>query len=702
MRCLNRWALLLCLLVLLSTGAFAQEAQYRAFWVDTFNSNLNTPADVQTVVANARAANANAIFAQVRRRGDSWYLIGGEGLPDGVLIQPNFDPLQALIQEAHNWGIEMHAYVIVNAIYNKHPTVTGLPSNPNHVFNLHAWDPVTKAIRTDSKNWLTRTTLPDTPGTDTSIRFNGYRFSSDFWIDLGHPAAAAYTANLFTDLVRNYDIDGLHLDRIRYPDITVPSSYPKQTAANGTYIGYNSTNVARYNRKFGKPDGYVPPANEATWSQWRRDQVSNFVRRVYLNAIAINPKIKISASTIVYGDAPDTWTGAEAYWRVYQDWRAWLEEGILDVNVPMNYKTEHSGKQPDMLDHWNEFFRNNQYNRMTISGLGVYLNYVECSLRQMRRTLLPSASTGNTLGGLAFFSMANSSYKNSTWNKVTTYDPCSIPPNDAYPYGRQLPFAEFAAAVTTGKSADGTKQYEDPVANPLPVFARSASIPDLPWKANPQTGHLMGFIKDETGKVVDAGDFAITRLDDGTTPATGRTQVPNASTVAIPTTDGSGFYGGVDLAAGQYRVTITPTGQAAYTSCPATVNVGQVTSFDFTIDRQKPTTTLEATPKQLWPPDHHIETVTVSGTATDVGTGLDSITFQVVDDYGLVQPEIAQIDGWGSNSLDWSVAIPLEASRIGQDKDGRNYTIQVTLKDRACNVTTMSTTVSVDHDQRDK
>jgi uncharacterized lipoprotein YddW (UPF0748 family) len=702
MRCLNRRALLLCLLVvlMLSTGAFAQEVQYRAFWVDTFNSNLNTPADIQTVVANARAANANAIFAQVRRRGDSWYLIGGEGLPDGVPIQPNFDPLQALIQEAHNHGIEMHAYVIVNAIYNKHPTVTGLPLNPNHVFNLHAWDPVTKAIRTDSENWLTRTTLPDTPGTDTSIRFNGYRFSSDFWIDLGHPAAAAYTANLFTDLVRNYDIDGLHLDRIRYPDITVPSNYPKQTASNGTYIGYNSTNVARYNRKFGNAADYIPPPNEAPWSQWRRDQVSNFVRRVYLNAIAIKPNLKISASTIVYGGAPSTWGGAEAYWRVYQDWRAWLEEGILDVNVPMNYKTEQSSGQPAMFDTWNEFFRNNQYNRMTISGLGVYLNFVECSLRQMRRTLVPSPSTGNTLGGFAFFSMANTSYKNTTTKAVL--DPCSIPANESYAVGRQLSFAEFAAAVTTGKSGDGTKQYEDAVANPVPVFATVANVPELPWKTNPQTGNLMGVIKDETGAVVDAGDLAITRVDDGATPTAGRTHVPNPQAPNAATTDGSGFYGGVDLAAGQYRVTITPTGQAAYTSCPATVNVGQVTPFDFTIDRQKPTTTLDATPKELWPPDGHMETVTVSGTATDVGTGLDSITFQVIDDYGLVQPEIAQIDGWGSNSLDWSVAIPLEASRIGQDKDGRKYTIQVTLKDRACNVTTLSTTVAVDHDQRDQ
>ena len=60
-------------------SAFATEAadppgaQYRAFWVDTFNTNLSDHSDVVAVVDNAKAARANAIFAQVRRRGDSWY-----------------------------------------------------------------------------------------------------------------------------------------------------------------------------------------------------------------------------------------------------------------------------------------------------------------------------------------------------------------------------------------------------------------------------------------------------------------------------------------------------------------------------------------------------------------------------------------------------------------------------------------------------
>ena len=56
--------------------------QYRGFWVDTFNTPLNNPSDVAAVVANATAAHANAIFAQVRRRGDAWYRNALEPLPD--------------------------------------------------------------------------------------------------------------------------------------------------------------------------------------------------------------------------------------------------------------------------------------------------------------------------------------------------------------------------------------------------------------------------------------------------------------------------------------------------------------------------------------------------------------------------------------------------------------------------------------------
>ncbi|MCA1555734.1 MAG: hypothetical protein LC747_03490, partial [Acidobacteria bacterium] len=158
--------------------------------MDTFNTPLNNHNDVLAVVNNAKAAKANAIFAQVRRRGDAWYLNSLEPPPDFTPIDAGFDPLQDLINEAHAEGIEVHAFVIIGAVWNKNPTLApsatlGPPKNPKHIFNLHGgYDPAMKKIVPGPNNWLTRTLLPDGAG---GISFQGHRFGNDFWIDLGHP-----------------------------------------------------------------------------------------------------------------------------------------------------------------------------------------------------------------------------------------------------------------------------------------------------------------------------------------------------------------------------------------------------------------------------------------------------------------------------------------------------------------------------------
>jgi uncharacterized lipoprotein YddW (UPF0748 family) len=111
-------------------------AHYRAFWVDTFNTPLNNHSDVAAVVANATAAGANAIFAQVRRRGDAWYRDALEPLPDGVPIAAGFDPLAELISQAHAADLEVHAFVIIGAVWNRPPapstssTATGSTPRP--------------------------------------------------------------------------------------------------------------------------------------------------------------------------------------------------------------------------------------------------------------------------------------------------------------------------------------------------------------------------------------------------------------------------------------------------------------------------------------------------------------------------------------------------------------------------------------------
>jgi hypothetical protein len=93
-------------------------------------------------------------------------------------------------------------------------------------------------------------------------------------------------------------------------------------------------------------------------------------------------------------------------------------------------------------------------------------------------------------------------------------------------------------------------------------------------------------------------------------------------------------------------------------------------------------------------------TVTLTGDASDQGTGLASISFHVIDEYGLVEPTIETIVLDGIGTFAWSRTVGLEARRLGSDRDGRRYTIEVTVTDRACNASTVLLEVVVPHDQR--
>src|SRR5262249_34462769 len=282
-----------------------------------------------------------------------------------------------------------------------------------------------------------------------------------------------YTLTVLMHLVRNYDIDGLHLDRIRYPELSVPG----QTPATGTNIGYNETSVARFQRRYDIAVGSAPPAqNDPRWSEWRRDQVSNFVRSVYLNALAIKPRLIISAALIAFGSGPISeadWSNAECFWRVYQDWRAWTEEGIIDYAIPMNYKRDHQPSQVTAFDSWMEWAKNHQYDRSTMIGAGAFINSIEGTLRQVRRVFTAS-NQGHRASAVVFFSFANS-------NDAVTANPLSIPPGQNTP---RRPIAEFASGLTSGKSVNGTQAYEDTTANPIAVFAQTVPIPKAPWKTD--------------------------------------------------------------------------------------------------------------------------------------------------------------------------------------------------------------------------
>ena len=117
-----------------------------------------------------------------------------------------------------------------------------------------------------------------------------------------------------------------------------------------------------------------------------------------------------------------------------------------------------------------------------------------------------------------------------------------------------------------------------------------------------------------------------------------------------------------------------------------------------TADTTPPVITLSATPKVLWPPTGKMVPVTVSGTITDTGSGVNvnSAAYAVKDEYGEVQPKGSLTLGVGGS---YSFTVLLQASRLGPDRDGRRYMITVRASDNAGNSGSKTGVVTVPHDQ---
>jgi uncharacterized lipoprotein YddW (UPF0748 family) len=472
--------------------AAAQAEQLRAYWVDAFGEGIYDAAQIDQLVASVKAANMNAIVAQVVRRGDCFCNRASVPRTEASIAPAPFDPLQTLIETAHAQGIEVHAWVIATGLWQG----TAKPKDPAHAFNVHGLGV--------GDSWLT-------------LRSDGLdRVGNEYFLDPGHPDAAAWVVEMATSIVREYAVDGINLDRIRYPDDNLGTNVPSW--------GYNATALGRFRSETGRTD--TPSARDAQWTQWRRDRITDLVRRIYVESTALRPQIRVSVDTIAYGYGPQTqggWTSTRTYAELLQDWVGWMREGIVDLNIPMAYKRDADAGQRRQYDEWNEYAKEQQYARQAAIGSALYLNAIDASVRQVRIALAPGTASGRSAVGWVGYSYRN--------------------PDDAAAAGTRsgaTSRAELVRALTQPGAYDAV----------APVFAEPARVPAMPWKAAPTTGLIRG----TTGLA-----HAAVELRD----ASGRA-------VRSTTTDASGWFGFVDVAPGTYTIV------AGGTSYTATATAGAV------------------------------------------------------------------------------------------------------------------------------
>jgi uncharacterized lipoprotein YddW (UPF0748 family) len=295
------------------------QREFRAAWVATV-SNIDWPSkpglpvpeqkrELIAILDRAVQLNLNAIIFQVRPAADalykstlepwSYFLTGRQGrAPD-----PLWDPLEFAVDEAHARGLELHAWF--NPYRSHHPADTSRPS-PRHI---------------------SRTT----PAAVTS--YGGFG-----WMDPGRADVRKHTIDVVLDVVRRYDIDGVHLDDYFYP-------YPVLDRRRREVPFDDDASWRRYR------------AGGGTLSRgaWRRRNVDILVEELYAAVHLEKPWVRfgISPFGIWRPGYPASVAGFDPFEKLYADSRRWLREGWVDYFTPQLYwKTDAPRQRYSELLRW--------------------------------------------------------------------------------------------------------------------------------------------------------------------------------------------------------------------------------------------------------------------------------------------------------------------------------------------------------------
>ncbi|MEP0843184.1 MAG: family 10 glycosylhydrolase [Phycisphaerae bacterium] len=276
------------------TGRERLQPPVRAVWVT--RTQYRSPADVARVMENCRQAGFNHVVFQVRGNGTVFYPSRLEPWAEQFDFQsPGFDPLAVACQEAHARGLLLHAWVNVMPAWRG----TRPPSHPDQLYNKRP-------------EWF----WYDQHGRRQAL--------SSFYVSLNPclPEVRAYLVEVFRELITGHDVDGLHMDYIRFPN--EPPAIPE---GSGLDYPRDAKTLALYRAATGK----APDDDPAEWNRWRTQQVTELVRAIRAMTRRVRPTLMLTASL---------GTNPAGSLRHFRDDLAWAREGLLDGAFPMNYKPD--------------------------------------------------------------------------------------------------------------------------------------------------------------------------------------------------------------------------------------------------------------------------------------------------------------------------------------------------------------------------
>jgi uncharacterized lipoprotein YddW (UPF0748 family) len=303
----------------------AQEV--RALWV--VRTTLTSPEKIHQLVQSAADNGFNTLIVQIRGRGDAYYKSRVEPRAAELKDQPlTFDPLALAIEEAHKRRLKVHGWLNTSLLAN----LDALPSDPAHVYNKHPeWLAVPKPVAAELYNMSPR---------DPSYRQKIVEWSKanrgeleGVYTGPANPKVRDHIYNIWMDVLKHYPVDGLHFDYVRFASPDFDYSRTSLEKFRKWLEPQLSADQRRELKQSFKTNSLAAPEMfPAQFADFQRAQVTMLVERIYHAVKKRRPEALVSAAVFANDE--------NAYTRRFQDWRRWLQMGILDVACPMAYSTD--------------------------------------------------------------------------------------------------------------------------------------------------------------------------------------------------------------------------------------------------------------------------------------------------------------------------------------------------------------------------